>query len=301
MTADGRVIFHIGYMKTGSTSIQHNLLNDHRHINYLAANAQIRNEFQADPRTRRFVAELSGREDGWAEKAFKTWNEHIAPQLAPDKTNIVSEEDVLLQCDAPDQLFARIKRMCPQAHILIVVRDQIDLIRSLYDMYPTTNPDRAGHETVPFDTYLDWAFGENAGWFDRMKFDAAILPAYDHFDSERIHVLSFKSLFTGDKPGLRELAQLLDIDPSDAFNAMEKPASNEFQMHASRRMIRRILGPIRASWFLPLPVLRAIHSRVGKALKFKKTALTAAQRDRIAKHYEQDNRRFLRRYPRLIL
>lgn len=298
---EARVIFHVGYMKTGSTTLQLNLFNAVDSIEYLSGNAGGKTDLQRDERSRLFVEYLSNKEHGSAGKAVDLWHSFIAPSISPTKLNVISEEDLIVDSDSPRELFDRIYSLRPSADILIVVRKQEDVVRSIYDMYPTTSVDRSGYRAVPVDSYLDWAFGEKSGRFSRLKYGETIQAALDVFPRERVHVFSFGQLFKNEQCDLGRLASVLSLQEDEVRAAINgKPARNEFQIHMARRKMRRLLGPIHGSWFLPLPALRAINRGVGKIFRLRRTEFSREQIERIQAYYADDNDKFRRLFPEIV-
>ena len=286
-----RVLFHVGFPKTGSTSIQRNLFQVSPSILDLSG------EPAEATREKTFVEYALGRNDGDVDRATSIWHERIAPLLDTNQTVIISSEDFAVRCSAPEALFQWLATLAPAAEIIAIVRDQVGLIRSLYDMFPTISEDRASCKTVPFSEYLDWALGENAGWFDRLKYSQTLTPAVASFGRERVHIFSYSSLFGQGRTDVPRFAEALGVTTDEIHAAIDAPPENQFELHAVRRMMRTFMGPVHASWFLPLPLIQAIKRHLARSLKFERTILSATETERIKAYYAVDNASLMLRFP----
>ncbi len=286
-----RVVFHVGYPKTGSTSLQKHLFATSGRIADLSHFSRSGEDEDA------LAVRLLGRNEKDSQVAAQLWHDAVGNMGSNAQALVISKEDLLTNCDAPATLFNRLAALAPNAEIVAVIRDQADLIRSRYDMYPSI--DRASGVAIPVSDYLDWAFGAGAEWFDRLKYDSALAPAVELFGRDHVHVFSFRRLFGGDRPDIPRFASVFGVGPATVQAAMNSPPQNEFELYAARRMIRRLLGPVHASWFLPRAVIRKIKIGLARSVKFQRTEFPPEQVARIRAYYADDNAALRDRFPEI--
>ena len=285
-----RILAHLGYIKSGSSSLQNHLFAQHPQLNYLAtqlAEDTPRTPFQAAPLTTRFYRALI--EDGAPGDLQDLWRTHVAPALDPRRTNILSDETALTVGD-PRTVLTRVADIAPTARILIVTRNQTDLLRSFYDMFPTIRHDESGRGSyADFDGWLDHILDQR-GHYDlarNLHYATTIRMAQDIFGTDNVHVIPFEQLFRSET-AQAALARCLGIAAEDVSAALARPAVNDHREHAAKKLTRRLLGPVHASWFLPQPVLKRINRALGRVVRSGPTRITEAQRHRIVSHYAED-------------
>lgn len=302
-----RIVIHVGYPKCGSTSIQKHLFATHPAINDLTpASRMDLSEIASEPSLGRMstcLVALASSDDRIVATARETWRTMLQSKLLPGRTSVLSSEDVLVRPEVsgtpPATFFARIAECVPDANILFFIRPQHEIIRSRYDMYPVIEyADRTSHRSVPLAAYVDYVLKGDPTFSNGMMFARRIEEAQHHFGAECVHVFTFHEIFnTG--TGVARLAHLLGVEEAAIRAAVARPAVNDFAMHATRRRMRRLLGPIHGSWLLPRKTLVAINTRIGRAMKVKRTEMPAGIAARIEAFYAEDNARLNQIVPEL--
>jgi len=287
-----RVLFHTGFPKCGSTTLQHRLFAAHRRINYLSGNVPLGRSISVDERLRSLPARLWSTDEAEVSRAFEAWSALVAPRLVADRVNVFSEEALLVAGAEPAVVLARIARLARNAEVLLIVRPQHEIVRSLYDMYPVTDVDeRSSGRAVPIEDYVSSVLEAGAPFSaERFMFARRVEEARAAVGADNVHVMSFHDVFrTGE--GAARLARLLEIDGGAVRAAVSAPPVNDFTMHAVRRRMRRLLGPVRGSWFLPRPALVAINRGIGRLGAVSRTEMPQILVDRIGAHFAEDNAR----------
>lgn len=289
-----RIVFHVGYPKCGSSSLQGNLFEVHPSIDYLSTNvvSPTLTEFQADPRTEAFFLSLTSDDECASDRVQAIWSEHYVPALSEDRITVLSEENLLDAAPPPEEVFARIKSVAPDAQILIVIRDQVEVLRSYYDMYPTVGEGRS-RRYASFSRWLDHALAGEIRLIERLKYSGPVTAAEAAFGSDRVHVLSFDGLFKT-KSEVSRLAKCLNINDDDVNEALSRPAINDHRRHAAKKLTRRIMGPLHASDILPQWLIQHANEFIGRLMPRKKTAVSDDEFSRIRKFYLEDNLRLSR-------
>ena len=295
----GRIVFHVGYPKCGSSSLQGNLFGVHSSIDYLSTNVQSETltDFQADSRPAEFFRALTSTDECAVDRVRSIWAEHYVPAINKDRITVLSEENLLDIGSPPAEVLARIASVAPEAHILIVIRDQAEVLRSYYDMYPTIGEGRSARY-APFSIWLEHALAGEVRLVERLKYSKAISAALHNFNSSQVHVLNFDKLYkTWDE--IQHLADVLEIDMGDVREALSKPALNDHQIHAGKKLTRRIMGPFHASDILPYTTIRRLNRVIGIIMPTKKTQLSTRERRRIIDFYADDNARLTELAPEI--
>ena len=292
------ILFHLGYQKTGTSTLQRSLFVDHPDINYMSPNADGTTPVLNDPLTERFHKTIPVAGDDKRAEAQRIWQDHMSSYLDPDRLNLVSEEGFMVGSAGPEEVRDRVAALSPQPEVMFVLRRQQDLIRSLYDMFPTI--DRRDHGTAkvdPLDAYIDHMLVDPV-FAPYLRYAERIAQAQALFGEDRVHVFTFAEIYKT-RAGVPRLAKVLGIPAADILAAISGPAVHDFAMYGARRRIRRILGPVKGSWFLPVSVLRRINAWLGRAAGLKRTTLPPEEEAKIAAFFADDTARLSRLMPEL--
>lgn len=267
-------IFHIGYIKCGSTSIQQNLFSPSPFLNF--APRAILEELRS-----KSLDDLQGLQ-GSLEELRGRWS-------PTSRASIFSHEGALVYGVAPEVLLSQVKEISPMGEILIFVRPQWEIMRSLYDMFPVSKlDDRYSGTILPLQEVVDdWISGVD-GLADRLKFYHPISVAQEMFGESRVHVFTFSGVFQRDNE-IERLANVLGADRSFVDQSLAKRPSNHFSEHILRRRFRRILGPVRGSWFVPRSFLVALNTTFGRLAPVKRTEMSPELVKVIKMYYAEDN------------
>ncbi len=150
-----------------------------------------------------------------------------------------------------------IYEVCPQAKIIIILRDPVARAYSEYHMAIMN-----GSETLPFPEALrlDYAREKKGYWIARLLVELGmyhdqVLRYFDTFGRDRVLVLLFEDLIKNPKDLYARIATHLGIDPgafdaseyTDAQNAYKMPRSlivyHLWTSPASRALRRKLLPP----------------------------------------------------------
>lgn len=284
-----KLIFNVGYPKCGSTTLQQHLFSRSDGLNDLAADGcspdspAARSAFD-------FTNSIISADKGAFERARTIWMRDIASRMCSRRVNVFSREHFVIGDATTDVVFSRLASLHEGSHVLFVVRPQHEIIRSLYDMYPVIErAERASGRSVPLDEYVE-AILERDRPFKAETFRVAtrVEEAKAYFGERKVHVFWFNRLFRRGEEAER-LADLLEIAVADVHRGLAAPPANEFARHAARRRMRRLLGPIRGSWFLPRERVVAINERLAPLLGVKRTKMPPEIMRRIQFAYAEDN------------
>jgi hypothetical protein len=230
-----KLLIHIGYPKAASTTLQNGLfleLHKKNAINFLG---------------RAFESEFYG---AWPNKAeYKKWfdnsldgsaNGRIDGALSDHRVNLLSEgwlitheryhDDISL----PGVVKKYFSAGANQTEILVIIRNQADLIPSYY----IQNHRRLEH--AKFAEYLSYNTERN--WTGEGKiFDFAnVLREYsDVFGKSRMHVLFFEDLVHNRKRFSSAIGRALDVDPALISASLGERQLNRTMKDGGRLVVRK--------------------------------------------------------------
>lgn len=180
---------HIGYHKTASTFLQRTI------FPLLPLNLVL------IPRVR-YLAESENYEPQHFIHSLDTkyrWKGH-------DKS-IISQEGICGRADGdplwdPYLMARRLKQTFPTAKILIVVREQIDYVLSLY----TFRVIKRGHERLSLSDYLERKFANQL--YEKLQYDKLVRSYQDLFGADNVLILAYEQLVADHR---QFVARILDF------------------------------------------------------------------------------------------
>jgi len=227
-----KLFVHIGHSKTGTTTLQDCLFSKHEEIAYLGRpyqNPIFENEIE------RLALQDSSR---YHPQGLKDLINHYR-QTVQEKPIVISEETFSSVKSNDRGLIAdRIKTIFWPCHIIIVIRNQMDIIRSFYLNFDglVLNLDRPMGKLVEFRRWLkhEWRKRDH-GYFSEINYYDLITYYSELFGPKNVHVLLFEDFVERKEKFFGELSSLLNIRLNDALNLINKqherkgPSSREFR------------------------------------------------------------------------
>jgi hypothetical protein len=205
---DRPVLIHVGMPKTGTTSLQMNLLIKHPGIQYLGKPLTV---FSKDvARLTRSITYDTGLDNPAALEAFRqeTVNPLIAGRTEP---LVISEEEFSTSTPSsevsPDAIADRLMALFPQARILITIRRQQDAIPSLY----THMCEMGLVKNIDFNRWFDFNFATEAG---QSVYDyAQVTERYaNRFGARRVHLVPFEWMRDDPQTFVSTVCSLMSAD-----------------------------------------------------------------------------------------
>lgn len=288
---DDNLVFHVGYPKCGSSSIQKNLFNRLDAICYLSAVYDERNKdaYRKDEVVDGIMRDVALNREIEMTSTKRRWRKVVSAAAADPRPKVVSEEMLLLNRVKPAAVAERVHSLAPNANIMIVYRDRAEVLRSFYDMSPL-DIWASSSRFVSFERWLDEILAradQPASIAGALRY-GAVLEAYARlFGSQRVWIFNHNRLFS-EYPEQARLSRLLGCEPEDVENALRRRPINTAGQHAVKKTARRILGPVHMSWFLPGWAIQPTLRLLSKFVPEKRTELTASHRNRIAEFYRAD-------------
>jgi hypothetical protein len=274
---------HVGFPKCGSTSLQANLFRLHPQLQpFCPIRGGPKTTFSGAVKTISLFEALATSGDEAALEFQTLWHEYLDPMRDASIPNVLSDEHLCFGSAPLSEVFSRLSSVDKSIDIVIVIRSQVDLLRSMYDMVPVEGVD--GTKYLSFEKWVDWALSGDFPLANRLFYRDVIKAANAEFGSRNVHVFSLEGLFR-DGSERNRLADLLRLEETDMSTYLDASHKNSSSQHAARKLARRILGPVRASWILPKKARRWLLAWMSKFVANKQTEVSNECRQKIKSFY----------------
>ncbi|WP_259115138.1 hypothetical protein [Salinibacter ruber] len=224
------MIVHIGYPKAASTTLQRSLFDPHDGINYfgivptnnIGYDSPIQNpksrylQNESLKQLHRSLTRIDGSSFSVSEVEAR-FQEQIEPFLETNRINLFSNERFLSVYFSYPDLEAkacRLKRFVPNARILIVIRNQVDIITSQYRDWPFDPRNLIGGEPVSIDQWVDLALkhDDEIGFLHSLQYDKVVELYEDLFGAEAVSVFCLEQLADDVTSFAKDISSCLQID-----------------------------------------------------------------------------------------
>lgn len=214
------VLIHIGYHKTGSTYMQEHMFPTSQHI-ICPRRPEVKDNL------------LRHSSLDFSPVALREWGESLCSQ-EPDKNWLVlSDEEISGHIHSAGgggyvakELADRLHRAFPEAHILIMIRNQSDLIESSYKQYVKEGG------TFSLQAYLN-AESLMASYhrypqfaYRHLEYDSLIEYYQSLFTRDRVHVYAYETMRGQSKEFFEKLCRDVGIPISDSDHDRTNSTSN---------------------------------------------------------------------------
>ncbi len=314
--------FHLGYPKSASTTLQRCLFDRHNEVNYFGTipTKNVGYDSPIQNRESRYLQNESlhrlhrslTRED---EESFsgsdvkEQFQMQIEPFLETNQVNLLSNERFLSVFFSYPNLEAkahRLKCLVPNAQVLIVIRNQVDIITSQYRDWPFDPRNLTGGEPVSIDRWVDLAleYDSEVGFLRSLRYDDVIGMYEDLFGAESVSVLCLEQLADDVASFAEKISSCLQIDSSETEALLRNGHENRGvtqKRNTYRQFIRTYsLGRVEA-------LLERIDHVVGTSLMDRidavldagpkaSYAMSKPQKGKIKRYFSCSNRSLERNY-----
>lgn len=270
-------IIHIGYPKAASSSLQENLFKNHPSFHYLNV---------IHPSVFYEMVYSLTEENFDSRKAETIFQQEVTQSFLKDKINIIADERFTANWIDYRMVADRLYHFLPEAKILVVIRNQADILRSRYDMHPYDYSDPR-KKWLTFEEWLSSAVSRmKENFLNALHYDECISYYRDKFGVQNVHVLLFEKLVAFDSRTMEELGNVLKIDPGSIIDYMsvhKNKAGNHWLYHFKLKYFRGITF----SRVIPAKWLKQLASSIGQD---NKTKVSDYHFDLIAGLYRSGNR-----------
>ena len=286
-------IIHVGYPKAASTTLQCNLFFEHSEINYLSVRSPIHKEnFQIDENLRKSyknLVTLNGIEYHHS-NTRNFFNDVIKKYMSSEKRNLFSSEELLNQDLVDNYLKAyRLKEIFPNAKIIIVLRNQVDLLRSIYDM-------RCGYgdRYIAFDKWLEMDLKHfNTKISGGLKFHETVAFYQELFGKHNVEVLLFEELLESINSFAHKLSAFIDIDAEQTNNLLKNKPLNTAKSYQVHNLRVKFIPGIPFSKVLPKSTHKYLVNKLTEVLPSKKSVMSQYYVDKMHEIYGLSNRKLM--------
>ena len=316
MNCKAKVFIHIGHPKTASTSLQLNLFLNHPEINYLGT------AFSRGAQQKKLEDILAGKEldpgkaqeisDFWRKLLTldeisyssssildaNTFKENLVPKVIDkhNKVNVISHEGMTNSCIGDIGLKAkRAHSIFPDAKIILVIRNQIDVLRSLYDMHPTSPFTGVSMgNTLTIESWLDFNFDRIERSYLKGMLYSDIAAYYKQLFGERsVGIFVFEQLKVNPDEFSHQLSSFMGIDSSITRKLLSMPPKNTSKDHLVHNFRKKILPGVQFSKILPKETHRQLVNQLTRYAPNKKTRVPDFYKEKIGNFYRETNQKLI--------
>jgi hypothetical protein len=235
------IVFHIGFHKTATTTLQHHLMPRIEGCTVLGPTAK--GAPGSGPELVRLMDELIGAEDGvYMDAPLRRLIEQARGDSA---TLVVSYEDLSLRT-AGGRTSARLESLAPDAKVLIGVREQASALGARYGQYVKDGGAQRFAQYVANRPH-DW-----------LRYDLVVEEYQRRFGRDRVKVVAFEQLVRDETAFVREVAEFLTGRRVDTDDVGVLSRVNQTLAPVTRQVVRA------ANWLFlttperPRPPLRGL-------------------------------------------
>ena len=226
-----KTVIHIGANKTGSTTLQRYLFSQSKKLVYIGEDCKDYNQHMHT------ILSLISDDD-------IHFNYHDAKELFQQKksicgnrTLIFSSEDIMTS-HVPSLCAKRLFDFLPAAQILLVIRNQLTAIPSVYanhGAYLKNVPRRYWKRYVSFDEWMDYStVFIKYSLLDSFFYHRILGVFTPFFGKQNINILFYEDYVTNPTQFIRQLSEILDVDKDEALKLLE--SKRERKRNTMRQM-----------------------------------------------------------------
>jgi hypothetical protein len=283
------VVVHIGFHKTATTWLQHEVFPHHPHLR-----SYVEGHPWDDPFLRCIVADSDRRYDPVRARAEYEAGLARLGELAPDDVIVISAERLSGHAASGGYDTVRIARRLhetlPEARILMVVRSQIDMIESEYRQLVGE-----GHRGRLASLWTSGAWKRVQFDLEHYEYDALVREYHRLYGAEHVAVFTYE-LLAADREGfLDRLADFFGVDPFK----LDQVSTRDVHPGLPNRGIGtlRLLNHFRRTELNPFPTVdlgvwwRGPIVAIARLFPKRAHLISRAKRGELAQRYEEPNQR----------
>lgn len=250
-----RPLIHLGIPKTATTTLQVRLFANEKSFHNVGKPDNLLLHRSSSSFEGRFIESLIWHSDHEAAPAMEKLRQLSAQAVTRGRRMILSDERlsyVNVPISLHERIAHRIRQACPDAQILISIREQRSLLQSVYlqsdrMMYaalgwPRDVPKRLIRKRLPFNVWLDALLCNPTQTFAGVTRYAQLSDIYEGvFGKESVFLVPFETMFQQPSPALLELLgvseeMLLSVGSGFLNESRKKASSRVGGWHLQRQL-----------------------------------------------------------------
>ncbi|MCF8011405.1 MAG: sulfotransferase [Clostridiales bacterium] len=303
------IIFHIGYPKSASTTLQKHLFQKHPEINnlgiYPTSNIGIDTNvvdnncvYLRDNNLYDFYCNLVMLPsiDYFYSDNINLFEKYIKKYLCKDKINVFSNERVASVYFSHDDVKVkadRLKEIFPNAKILIIIRNQLDLIKSQYRDHPFDPRNLSIGKPVSLHKWIEIALNYDSVYFlNSLKYYELINYYANLFGKNNINIMLFEELVQSPEIFSEKMSEIMNIDKSTTYEILKNKwenhsVSKKYNMY---RKVRRNLKIKCIGKYLPMSLKDKLLNNLKKGGR-EKLYISNYLYDQLCNYYSESNKK----------
>lgn len=276
------IVWHIGYPKCASTSLQQSLFYPSENLNFFSSHVPpSRVKDTSSYSHKKMFDRLLGDEHFDCSQAMSLWNDIVLPSLDDTKCNVISEEKILLHPSSTKRKLEFIKAVSPEAKVIIFYRPPDVLLRSMYDMLPFNFfEDRRREHLSDLEWMSKCLDRPDAFMWNNLHYDR-IFPQIESMFAECL-ILPLREISSS----YDALAALLGISIDEFEVFLKEPNLNPANHHI-RRLSRSVFKTKSPADFLPRKPIKYLNRLLAAKLPDSKTTLSPNAKELILSEFSE--------------
>lgn len=213
-----QIFIHIGYPKAASSSLQKNVFSKHPEINYLMGLTESLSWKNALPNQSalEFWKSVSFSKNINNNELKKKYKQSILPYIDDKLINMISFEQFLLPWAVDNKTTAnRLNYFLPNAKIIIILRNQIDILKSLYRYRPKAplEPHKKYERYLSFQEWMQINLDNyNRSFLSVLNFYETVMLYSYYFGTQNIGIFLFEDLINNIDYFTSKLSDFIKIE-----------------------------------------------------------------------------------------
>lgn len=212
-----KCVVHVGFPKAASTCLQMEVFSKHPQINNLGrCYASIRGNYQYNQLASFYDTLRLNDLDSLGDQEARVVRHRVKNYMRARVVNVFSHEGLSDPVNPlPAKIPRNIAKVFPECSVLVIIRSQIDLLRSYYDMkrpYKNLVPTQSLKAHVSFDHWLEVLLRNPKTLLNELKYNSVLERYLSCFSKEKIQILLFEDLLHNTSAFSQKLSCFLGID-----------------------------------------------------------------------------------------
>ena len=252
------VVLHVGWPKTATTSMQVALFAQSGQFNYLGKYLPDHDFQNRDIHDLVWSCQMHGRAQ-WRETRDRLGTAITAAAARGRKLPVLSTENMIHPwSQTPDVVAARLKEIVPAARVVMVIREQVSLLRSWYrwhggyGQYLFLNKliDEPCELPLTLPEWMHFQFqAPDRNIIGCLDYDDVVAAYEEQYGAGQVHVLAYEQLIRDPQGFAEQLAPVLEVKPDLVRSAMTGAFENsETKAWDSRESGEPLPATMTADW-----------------------------------------------------